>query len=270
MPRVIITRPQREAQRWVRDLTTLGLDTQCLPLIVIAETAQPAQLTRAWQQLGSYLAVMFVSGNAVTHFFSAPGARAAEFAAQADLRTRAWATGPGTAKALLHATVAPERIDAPAADAGQFDSEALWRRVAAQVHPSARVLIVRGADTADDTGAQTGSGRPWFAEQVLAAGGVVDFVAAYQRRAPDFSTAEHALARQAAGDGSVWLFSSAQAVANLHTALPGQNWAAAHALATHPRIADAVREAGFGVVLESRPTLPDVAAALQQHFRTLK
>jgi uroporphyrinogen-III synthase len=64
----------------------------------------------------------------------------------------------------------------------------------------------------------------------------------------------------------VWLFSSAQAVANLGVRLPGQNWAQARALTTHPRIAAAAQKSGFGVVYESRPTLSDVVTALQGKF----
>ena len=59
MTRVIVTRPEREAQRWVRDLAALGFDAQALPLIEIASSAEPAELTRAWQQLDGYLALMF-------------------------------------------------------------------------------------------------------------------------------------------------------------------------------------------------------------------
>jgi uroporphyrinogen-III synthase len=254
----------------VRDLSVLGFDAQCLPLIEITATAQQAELTRAWEQLDAYVGLMFVSGNAVTHFFAAPGANPSAFAALAAVKTRAWATGPGTARALLRAGVAPERLDAPAADAGQFDSEALWRQVVSQVQPGERVLIVRGADAAQSVTAGQGSGREWFAHQVEAAGAQADFVAAYERRAPTFSAAERDLARQAARDGSVWLFSSAQAVANLNASLPGQDWGGARALATHPRIAEAARQAGFAVVFESRPTLADVDAALKQHFKTLK
>ncbi len=268
MPRVIVTRPEREALRWVRDLAALGFDAKALPLIEIAATEQADELTRAWQQFDTYLALMFVSGNAVTHFFAAAAAQPAAFALSAPGQTRAWATGPGTARALLRAGVAPERLDAPAADAGQFDSEALWRQVASQVHGGARVLIVRGADATPGAATGQGAGREWFANQVAAAGGRADFVAAYQRRAPRFGLGERELARQAAGDGSVWLFSSAQALANLGASLPGQNWAGARALATHPRIAQAARDAGFGVVFESRPTLPDVGAALKQYFKT--
>jgi uroporphyrinogen-III synthase len=71
------------------------------------------------------------------------------------------------------------------------------------------------------------------------------------------------LARQAATDGSVWLFSSAQALANLRRLLPGQDWSGARAVATHPRIAAAVRNAGFGVVCESRPVLAELVASIE-------
>ena len=100
MPCVIVTRPAHEAQRWVRDLAALGLDAHALPLIEIAASPAPAELTRAWQDLASYVAVMFVSGNAATHFFAAPGAQPAAFEALSSGKTRAWATGPGTARAL--------------------------------------------------------------------------------------------------------------------------------------------------------------------------
>jgi len=108
-----------------------------------------------------------------------------------------------------------------------------------------------------------GTGRDWLAQQITAAGGHVDFVAAYQRSAPHFNAVEMALAQQAARDGSVWLLSSSEAVAHLAQALPGQPWAAAQALATHPRIAQAARAVGFGTVRECRPALADVVASIE-------
>lgn len=86
---------------------------------------------------------------------------------------------------------------------------------------------------------------------------------AYQRCAPTWSAQQLALARQAASDGAVWLFSSAQALANLQRLLPGQDWSGARAVATHPRIAAAVRNAGFGVVCESRPVLAEMVASIE-------
>jgi uroporphyrinogen-III synthase len=187
--RVIVTRPQREAQRWVLDLSTLGLDALALPLIEVGPVAEPADLVRVWQQLADYVGVMFVSGNAVDHFFASKPPLAPEFIAQAAIKTRAWATGPGTARALLRAGVAPDRLDVPSLDAGQFDSEALWQVVGAQVQPGDRVLIVRGCDRSGSTPAGQGVGREWFANRLRQAGAQAEFVVAYQRCAPEFSAA---------------------------------------------------------------------------------
>ncbi len=263
--RVIVTRPEREAQRWVIELSARGFQALALPLIQIGPLHDQTELTKARQQLAQYVGVMFVSANAVDYFFASGASLADGLTASRHGRTRAWATGPGTAKALLRAGVAPERLDVPPSDAAQFDSEALWQVVGPQLRATERVLIVRGVDALDGAELAGGSGRDWFAGKVAAAGAQVELVAAYQRQAPDFSADERALARQAASDGSVWLFSSAQAVRNLQTALPGQNWVHGCALATHARIAAAARSAGFGVVLESRPTLPDVLAALKSN-----
>ena len=261
--RVIVTRPEREAQRWVIDLSAQGFQALALPLIRIGPVHNQTELTKARRQLEQYAAVMFVSANAVDYFFASDTSLTAGLNATGHGRTRAWATGPGTAKALLRAGVAAERLDMPPSDAAQFDSEALWQVVGPQLRATDRVLIVRGADALDGAELAAGSGRDWFAGKVAAVGAQVELVAAYQRQAPDFSADERALACRAAGDGSVWLFSSAQAVRNLQTALPEQSWVQGRALATHARIAAAARSAGFGVVLESRPTLSDVLAALK-------
>lgn len=270
--RVIVTRPEREATQWVQDLSEHGLEAVALPLIQVRPVDDPARLVQVRQQLADYVGVLFVSGNAVDHFFASDQPLTGVFNAQASIKTRAWATGPGTAKALLCAGVALERIDAPPPNAGQFDSEALWQVVGTQVRPGDRVLIVRGGDIA--AGKQTepgapsdrvrGSGRDWFARQVTQALAQADFVLAYQRCAPAFGPCDYELARQAAGDGSVWLFSSTQALANLGAWLPEQSWLAARALATHPRITLAAKKAGFGVVYEAHPTLSDVRAGLKR------
>jgi len=260
--RVLVTRPQREAQAWVRDLTAAGLPAQALPLIDIRPAPDAAALQRAWQQLtaGDYAAVMFVSANAVLGFFEQKPASSAVFMAQSAIKTRAWSPGPGTRAALLRAGVAPACIDAPAATAQQFDSEALWQVVGAQLQPGARVLIVRGGDAAAAAG---GRGRDWLTQRLAEAGAVADFVVAYQRACPQLDAAQRQLALAAAGDGSVWLFSSSEAVRNLQACLPQQGWQTARAVATHPRIAAAARQAGFGVVCESRPALADIKASIE-------
>ncbi len=261
--RLIVTRPERDAQRWVRDLQAAGQTAVAMPLIHIGPVSDTTHLQAAWMNLMRYVAVMFVSGNAVDYFFASKPALAPEFIAQSATKIRAWAPGPGTADALIRGGVGLQRIDMPALDAGQFDSETLWQLVADQVHPGDKVLIVRGGAGDAQSPAESGVGRDWLAQQVTGAGGQVEFVVAYQRHAPTLTVFERALACEAAVDGSLWLFSSTEAVLNLCRALPQQSWAQAKALATHPRIAAAARSAGFGVVCESRPTLSDVLASVE-------
>ncbi|WP_431152273.1 uroporphyrinogen-III synthase [Acidovorax facilis] len=267
MPRVIVTRPAREAAHWVKLLGARGVDAVALPLIAIGpcrDAAAEQALTQAHARLAQYRALMFVSGNAVFHFFEPNKALALDGQALSAIKTRAWAPGPGTARALEQAGVPPGCIDGPAPDAPQFDSEALWQQVSGQIRPGDCVLIVRGrSSTPKGVHESLGNGRDWLARQIEAAGGTVEFVVAYQRGAPHFSAHEVALAQQAACDGSIWLLSSSEAVAHLAEALPGQHWGAAQALATHPRIAEAARAAGFGTVRECRPALEDVVASIE-------
>ena len=278
MDRVIVTRPAAEADHWVQALRASGWQAEALPLIDITEPVDPstqialAQHRRRWWQAD---ALMFVSAAAVRHFF------AREVAApptQHLLTTRFWAPGPGTARALAQALaglgISADCIDAPPADAAQFDSEHLWPVVAAQLHTGARVLMVRGqSPELDDLraaprgtqrdAALPGTGRDWLIQRCEAAGARVEACVAYERRAPVLSVAEHALIQDAGGVGQLWLFSSSEALTHLQALAPGHDWSSATALATHPRITAGARAAGFGLVIESRPALPDVVSALK-------
>lgn len=275
--RAIVTRPHRDAEKWVLRLRLAGIDAEALPLIEIAPLAQSPDPAR---QPADYAACLFVSGHAVEHFFKestafAPNLRAQEAIESianrnpAMVRTaspglRFLAPGPGTVAALRAAGIAEAQIDAPPPDAVQFDSEALWRVIGQRDWHGLRVLVVRGLSAATDVQAAS-PGRDWIARQWLQAGASVDFAAVYQRRAPLLGQTQLRRARAAAGDGSVWLFSSSEAVANLvgQAGLRGTDWSRARALATHPRIAEAARAAGWGVVAESRPSLGDIADALR-------
>ena len=88
--RVIVTRPAREAQRWVQDLSALGLQAQALPLIQVGPAADATGVLQAWQHLGDYVGVMFVSGNAVDHFFTLKQPLARVFIDGAAIKTRAF------------------------------------------------------------------------------------------------------------------------------------------------------------------------------------
>lgn len=270
---VIVTRPATEARKWLDGLRYAGFDARALPLIAIAPAPDPAVVRAVWERIESFDAVMFVSANAVAQFFALKPTQSTVFRADTAIKTRAFVTGPGSLSALQRASVDARYIDAPDPDSGQFDSEALWAVVAHQVQPGFRLLVVRGThartpaeNTAEDgvgIDVDVGVGRDWFAEQVRAAGGQVEFVVAYQRTLPLLTDQDLALAQQAAVDGSVWLFSSSEAIDNLMHICPNQSWIQAKALVTHPRIARTAREAGFAVVLESRPTLASLMASIE-------
>ena len=250
--RVLVTRPAREAQRWVADLQQRQIEAASLPLLEIGPAPDQEAVHRAWRQVVGVDAVMFVSANAVDQFFLLKPARQPGFAA------RAWAPGPGTRAALLRAGVPGDSIDAPAEDARQLDSQALWQQVRDQLGAGQRVMIVRGGDASGN-----GAGRDWLALQLGARGVGVETVVAYTRSGPVWTEMQLQLARSGAVDGSLWLFSSSESIGHLRTLLPRQKWKDARALATHPRIADAAKAVGFGVVSLSRPTLAEVVASIE-------
>ncbi|MBS0454792.1 MAG: uroporphyrinogen-III synthase [Proteobacteria bacterium] len=251
--RVLVTRPEREALRWVEALRQRGIDAHALPLLAIEPLAHDTALQDVRARADRFDAWMFVSAAAVEHFFEAgmPGLPDPQ-------GPRCWCTGPGTAGALRAAGVPQARIDVPAPGSGQFDSEALWQIVRPQVQAGFRVLFVRGADTNGQA-----AGRDWLSRQVADAGASQETVATYRRLPPAWTDEARRMAEAAAGDGSVWLFSSSQAIANLREELPAADWSAALAVATHPRIAQSASAAGFGRVQASLPELDTLIASIE-------
>lgn len=243
--RVIVTRPQLEAQAWADALQSHGVPCETLPLIEIAAWPDAAALAQAWQAVSGHWALMFVSANAVRFFM------AARPAGMPLPTCRAWSTGPGTRAALKAAGWPEERIDSPDETSPQFDSEALWAlvegRVRAAVETSSdtqpAVLIVRGADAQGRL-----AGRDWLALQMAAAGLAVHQTVAYVRRPPRLTPAQQERAHQAMRDGSRWLFSSSEAAVFLRQACSDLPLDQARALATHPRIAQKLKESGWPCV----------------------
>lgn len=244
---LIVTRPRAQAAGWVRELQALGQAASALPLIEITALDDPTPVRQAWLGLGQRALVMFVSANAVMHFFAAAPPRSGWPAG-----VLAGSTGPGTSAALRSAGVPSPLLVEPATDAAKFDSEALWDRLAGREWAGRSVLVVRGED-----------GRDWLAETLRERGAAVDFVAAYRRRPPALTAEEQALLRQSLADPleHLWLFSSSEAVGHLRILAPAADWTRSAALASHPRIAQAARAAGFGRVDLVAPRPAAVAAA---------
>jgi uroporphyrinogen-III synthase len=273
--RVIVTRPETDAQAWLDAIQKAGHEAVYLPLIEIGPAPDAQAVDLAWQQWPRWQAVMFVSAQAVRMFFAQRPMQAGP---------RFWATGPGTRQALIEAGVEAHYIDAPNADSAQFDSEALWQVVSPSLKKQVPVLIMRGnEDSLDSNPTLTananasansnpsnnqpvnpqGVGRDWLAQQIIQAGASVEFVVAYSRRPPQWSATQLEIAKQAAFDGSVWCLSSSQAVLHLQAQLPNVQWNKACCVVTHARIAQTARDVGFVHVVQTRPVLSDVLASLE-------
>ncbi|MFG6417114.1 uroporphyrinogen-III synthase [Roseateles sp. DC23W] len=243
---LVLTRPRPQCGDWLARLAALGQPAVALPLIEILAARDPAPVHAAWAALPAVDLAVFVSPNAVAEFF----AHAPPAAAWPAL-TLAACVGPGSAQALAAHGVPAAQIVQPATDATGLDSEHLWQ----QLQPrrdwaGARVLLLRGD-----------GGREWLAERLAEAGARTEAVTVYHRSGPRFDAAEQALLGQilANPQGFVWLFSSSEAVGHL----AGQAVAGQRAVATHGRIADAARAAGFAPVVLARPDPEAVTRALK-------
>lgn len=250
--RLLVTRPQPQADAWVQRLAAAGFEAAAIPLLhteACGDLASPTATTL----LAAAQGVVFVSPAAATHFF--------EQGVGLPWPAHRWAAapGPGTADRLQVLGVPAACIVQPAADAAQFDSESLWQQLQPRVAAGHRVLIVRGD-----------GGRDWLADTLRASGAVVDFLQAYRRAAPRLSPQERVQlqAALAAPAAHLWLFSSGEAIGHLETLAPGADWRAGLALATHPRIEARARALGLGRVFAARPSFDAVVAAARKIAET--
>lgn len=254
--RVLVTRPQPHADRWAARLRDAGFDAHALPLLAIAEPADPGPLERARAALASYGTAVFVSPTAVERFLRPPGR--APLAWPPGLE--AGAPGEGTADALAAAGVPRANTVSPSVDGGtSFDAVALWRLFEAagvERFRGRRVLLVRGAD-----------GRDALVDRLRDAGATVDVVAAYERVDAALDASALALVEAALDvpERHAWLLASGSAVdAVVRAAGPRRDaLARATAVAIHPRIAERARAHGMGRVLEAEAGFAGVVRCLE-------
>jgi len=154
--------------------------------------------------------------------------------------------------------VPKERLVEPAADAAQFDSEALWLRLQARDWRGRRALIVRGD-----------GGREWLADRLRMAGAQVDEVSAYRRTLPTLDASQRRVldAALARPREHLWWFASAQAIDHLAALTNDVDWRSARALATHPRVAERARGLDFGAVEICSPAADAVLAAIRRSIQ---
>lgn len=258
MPLLVVTRPQPDAALWTQQLQDQGLNACALPMMEIGPSRSAeaqASVHTALQQLPHYRALMFVSGNAVRHFF----ALLRSHALTAPAAALYWSPGPGTSQALLSEGIQAQSIIQPASNASQFDSESLWEQAQHHIQAGDHVLIVRGGD-----GQQAaGQGRQWLTEQLQQCGVQVAFAAVYERLPPEVTPAFLERITTLRNQNALWLLSSSECMQHLVRCNSAWSWHSHTALATHPRIAQQARQAGFGRVIETLPTVQGIAASIK-------
>ncbi|SOE49345.1 Uroporphyrinogen-III synthase [plant metagenome] len=222
----VLTRPAGRNEALAERLRAQGWETLALPALRIVPLV-PQPLPRP----ADYDVVVFVSGNAVRHYFSSlaqtPGTPVWPAA------TAAAVVGEASAAALRAVPRWPAGavLLQPAEGASQ-DSEALWEVLRARP-ASRRVLIVRGTE-----------GRDWLAEQLAGQGVQVDICAVYARQPETWSPGALARLHEAARDGQAahWLITSAESLQAVTRQLEQaglQAWfAACPGVTVHPRLAD--------------------------------
>lgn len=160
--RVIVTRPQAQAQELAQDLKTLGAEALSIAGLEIRPMPDTWSVRQQFQNLDTYQHVIFTSVNAV-HFGMQWIDR---YWPQWPQAVDCYSVGPGTAKALTAhhlESCLPTR----------FSSEGLLELPALLSVSGARVLIVKGQ-----------GGRSLLKETLEARGALVDCAELYQRVCP--------------------------------------------------------------------------------------
>lgn len=251
---ILVTRPGPAGQALTAALNERGADARWLPAFDIGPAPDEPAARAALAGLARHDLAIFVSPNAVR-------AAAALLDGPWPAATAIGAVGGGTARAVRSYLPAEgARLIAPDGDDGDADaasgSEAFWQALTstAQGRTFSDVLLLRAAH-----------GREWLPQKLAAAGARVTAIAVYTRSAHAWSTADRAWLRAREGVAApVVVVTSSEAV----DALLAQAGAARHgwlrsgvALASHPRIAQRLREAGFGDVREAAAEVDAILAA---------
>lgn len=259
---VVITRPASQAtalEALIRSKQP-ACKTLIYPAIAIEAVADPAPLDAALAHLQDYRLVVFVSPNAIEY---ALARLQAAWPAQVELA----AMGPGSLAALaarglaapdhvVHAPPGHQEVENP-----RFDSEALLAQLDLARLRDAHVLIVKG-----------NGGRPWLAQQLAAAGALVDLVESYHRYIPQPEPQQQAalLRLIESGTKAAVVVTSSEGLSNLLVMLDqlsgtkARNWLQqCRILVPHARIVENATAAGLTGILLTGPGDENMARALE-------
>lgn len=250
---VIVTRPAAPGRRLAMTLRGRGLVVAWWPAFEIGPPPDEDRVRQALARLSEYDLALFVSPNAVLATSERlPGAWPAA--------TAIGAVGAGTRAAALTELPGATEAGIVAPDEGdESGSEGFWRAWRASGRRARRVLVLRAA-----------TGRDWIIDQLRGADAEVDTLAVYDRRPHRLPEGERARMRAwiAEGAAPITVVSSAEAVGaaleQVAVVEGGAKWLqGGWAVATHPRIAERLRAAGFARVEIAAGGDPDVIGKLE-------
>ena len=256
--RIVVTRPEHQAEDMARQLRAKGAEAVVVPAITIVAPPEPARLDAALDVLGSYDLVAFTSANGVDCVFEALARLRRD--ARVFGGALVAAIGPGTEAALARRAIFADVL------AAEFRGEGLAEAILAKLgsHPAPtgkrrRVLILRALTARDALPA------------ALRASGVeVDIVAAYETK-PAPIGALQALARDLeARTIDAVTFTSGSTVRELaHALAPRAKELLEGTIvaAIGPVTADVARDEGLRVdLVASEYTVAGLIDALERHF----
>jgi len=248
--RIVVTRAPEQAKELASQLSELGATVVLLPAISFAEPADSGPLDAAIAALSTFDWILFTSANAARYFGRRCKARGVDpKAAQSGERP------------LFVAVVGPATAEAAAAEGflvGHMAQEFQGLSLAQELAPDLtrkKVLIPHGDLAADD-----------LVVALRFAGADVTEVTAYRTLEVD-SGAPEALEAVRKGEVDMVSFFSASAFRSVSARVGVDVLGRIPIAAIGPVTADAIRDAGLKVAVESKvPTSKAFITALLQHF----
>ena len=226
--RVMITRPVDQADALREQLAELGADVLVQPAIEIAPPPSWAPVDAALARLGDFAWLVFSSANGVRYLLD-------RLLTTADLRrlagARLAAIGPATAEELLRYQL---RADLVPAD---YRAEELAAALAQHVRGE-RVLLARAS-----------RGREVLADQLSAAGAIVEQIVVYESR--DVASPEGAIAEDLAAGRVDWVTVTSSAIARSLAAMFGTDLHKSRLASISPVTSRTLIELGYDVAAEA-------------------
>lgn len=241
---IVVTRPAGQADALADRLADQGADVLIQPAIKIGDPPDLAAVDRSIAELANYAWVVFSSANGVRHYLGRILQSGGDLRAFGGVKLAC--IGPGTAEALsryyLTADLIPE----------QFRAEALADCLSAQV-AGRRVLLVRAS-----------RGREVLAQQLVAAGGLVDQVVTYSSQ--DVQQVDPAIHRRLRQGQIDWITVTSSAIARSLVRLFGDDLSRTKLASISPITTSTLGELGFKVAAEANTyTMEGVVRAILNH-----